>query len=121
MNRKKRVLCFIVFLTIAFIFGQSFLNQEMSDKESITLNERVIEPLQNVISGETPEKLTNDDVRNIAHIIEFSLLGFELWLLLKKKNLFSHGLVSLSYCGLIALIDESIQYFSGRGPQVVDI
>ena len=118
MSKKRLTLWIIVILTIAFIFGQSFLDQKTSLKESNKVKETVVQPVHEAITGNSE---LSHDIRDIAHITEFSILGFVLALLLRDEKFFPGIMRAVSYCGLLALIDESIQYLSGRSPEVVDI
>lgn len=118
MEKKRLILWIAIILTLAFIFGQSLLNQEVSDKESNTVKEKIVQPIHEVVTG---EKTLSYNVRDVAHIAEFSILGLELVLLLKDKKRILRWLRSISYCGFVALFDESIQHFSGRASQVADI
>lgn len=118
MEKKRLILWIAVILTLAFIFGQSLLNQEASVKESNVVKEKVVQPIHEAVTGNSS---LPHDIRDIAHIVEFLVLGLELLLLLKNKKIPIRLLRTISYCGFVALIDESIQYFSGRAPQVVDI
>ena len=118
MDRKRIIIWAVIVLTLAFILGQSLLSKDLSIKQSTIVQEQVVEPVHKAVTG---EDTISFDVRNIAHAIEFALLGLELVLLFRNKKRILRGLKSVSYCGFFALIDESIQYFSGRAPQVVDI
>lgn len=118
MDKKRLILWIAVILTLAFIFSQSLLNQKISNKESKIVKETIVRPVHEAVTG---SKKVPFDVRDVAHIVEFTVLGFELVLLFKNRNRILHTVRSVSYCGMVALIDESIQDFSGRAPQVVDI
>ena len=120
-KRKALELAFIALIiaTVAFIFIQSALPPKISAKESEAVKdvlEEIIPPDTEV--GETVHK----NVRKIAHFVEFALFGAELALyiyLLRRKTAF----IVLSYPAalILALFDESIQMFSGRGPSVFDV
>lgn len=118
MRKKRLAFLIIILLVIAFIFGQSFLDQKTSRKESDKVLETVVRPVYEAITGKSELPY---DIRDFAHIIEFSVLGFVLAVLLRDEKFFSGLMRAVSYCGLLALIDESIQYLSGRSPEVVDI
>lgn len=118
MDKKRVILCAVVVLTLAFIFGQSLLSQDVSIEESTAIQKQVVEPVHKAITG---REIIEFNVRDVAHIAEFVALGLELVLLFRNKKQLFRGLKSVSYCGFVALIDESIQYFSGRAPQVIDI
>lgn len=118
MEKKRLILWIAIILTLAFIFGQSLLSQEVSDKESNVVKEKIVQPVHEAVTGK--EELSYN-IRDVAHIAEFSVLGLELVLILRDKKKIFRWLRAISYCGLVALIDESIQYFSGRASQVIDI
>lgn len=118
MSTKRKILWVLVILTLVFIFGQSFLNQTISNKESKIVKETIVQPVHQTITGKTT---TAPKIRDVAHIIEFTALGLELVLLFKNKKILMRLLRSISYCGMIALVDESIQFLSDRAPQVIDI
>ena len=116
MKQKGKFLwVLVIVLTLAFVFGQSFMDKSASSKESRIVREKIVQPVYEAITGKT---ITDSEIRNAAHIIEFTVLGLELALLFKgKKRL----LRSISYCGMIALLDESVQLLNDRAPQVTDI
>lgn len=118
MKKKRLILWIAVILTLAFIFGQSLIDQEASVKESSVVQEKIVQPVHEAVTG---KETLSYNIRDIAHITEFLVLGLELLLLLRDRKIPIRLLRAVSYCGCVALIDESIQYFSGRAPQVVDI
>ena len=66
--------------------------------------------------------VTEHLVRKLAHFCEFFILGIELQLffslLNSRKSAF---LLALSHGLFTALVDETIQIFSGRGPMIQDV
>lgn len=118
MDKKRVILWAVIVLTLAFIFGQSLLSKDVSNIESDTVQKQVIEPVHRKIIGNATIKY---NIRDVAHIVEFLALGLELSVLFRNKKRILQGLKSVGYCGFIALVDESLQYFSGRAPQVIDI
>ncbi len=68
-------------------------------------------------------------VRKLAHITEYFVLGSEVYVYLRlsgdqiiSKTNWGLMVGRVLLCGLIvAFLDETIQIFSGRGPQIVDI
>lgn len=118
MKKKKGILWVAVILTVVFIFGQSFLDQKASTKESTTIKEQVVEPIHEAITG---EKTVRYNVRDVAHSVEFAVLGLELALLPYGRRLVLRGLRAVNGCGIVALLDESIQFLTDRAPEVSDI
>ena len=63
-------------------------------------------------------------VRKSAHFIEFGILGMLCLPMFRAltQRTFAHVLISLGYCGLIAVTDEYIQLFTyGRSGQLSDV
>ncbi len=108
-------------LTLIFIFGNSLEGREESGLKSGRLLTFLKETLGLTF-------LTNHSLRKIAHVVEFSFLGFfaegvsliALNLIFKKYA----GRISLVFTvlfGLItALFDETVQIYSERGSRVTD-
>ena len=98
---------------------QSVLPEEKSEKESNAVGEIIEE----IIPPETPVGgYVQKNLRKIAHFVEFFVLGAEisLYALLfmpKTKRLLLTQPLGLT----LSLIDETIQIFSDRGPEIVDV
>ena len=75
MEKKRLILWIAVILTLAFIFGQSLLDEDVSKKESTSIRTQVVEPVHKAITG---EETLPYNVRDAAHILEFSILVF-IW------------------------------------------
>ena len=80
-----------------------------------------IRPLLGMIFS--PENVTDHLVRKLAHFTEFCLLGAELIMLtclLRKLRV--RNVLNCLFAGLsAAVIDETIQIFSARGSQAIDV
>ena len=117
----KIILISVIIVTICFIWGQSCLSVEDSSKESAAITENIIQKIEECITGE--KTISDNMVRKWAHGVEFCVLGLELSLfffILNKKPL--RSIISTVSLGpVIAFLDESIQLFSDRGSQVIDI
>ncbi len=119
----RRILRYVLILsmiaTISFMFYQSLKSQEKSAETSEKV-EQIIEP---ILPSDTPVGgYVQDNIRKIAHFIEFFLLGAELSLfvlLFHRKRLFVVG--SYMIAVVVALLDETIQIFSDRGSSVADV
>lgn len=109
----------LIFLTLAFIFTQSSLSKKKSSQQS----EAVGDVLEEIIPPDTkPGAVIHKNIRKIAHFVEFGALGAELALysiFFVKKTKFS--LFTLPLALATALLDETVQIFSKRGPSVVDV
>lgn len=107
----------LVAAVVLFIFSRSLLNQEASGEESRHVME-LIRPILGFFVGK--ENVTLHLVRKLAHLTEFCALGLTLsWLSLwlGRKSI----PWTLLSAVLIALSDETIQAFTGRGPSVTDV
>ena len=121
--RCKNILRLLVILliisTLAFIFTQSMLPPEKSSEQSSAVGEiiEVIIPPETPVGG-----YVQANIRKIAHFVEFAALGAEVAvfviLFLKKRNFV---FLSFGFGILIALLDETIQIFSKRGPEITDV
>ena len=124
MGALKRMfsvlLALVILLTVAFIFYNSSLPPEQSSQQSGAVGGIIAEiiPPETELGG-----FIQKYIRKIAHFTEYGLLGIELAifcvLFTERKFLFS--LRALFFAGAVALVDESIQIFSKRGPSVSDI
>ena len=121
---RRRVLLFVLLsllvITLSFIFYNSLLPPEKSAEESDAVGELV----ESVLPSGTP--VTDFLVANIrptAHFLEFFALGAVTALLLVFFSYRPLVLSLLSVCigALTGLIDESLQSFSSRAPEVVDV
>ena len=115
----KFFLILLMILTLAFTFYQSFKNQEESQQTSDKV-EQIIEP---IIPSDTPVGgYVHNNIRKIAHFVEFFALGTEvgLYVMFFHRKFKFMGL-SLLFAPIVALIDETIQIFSDRGPAISDV
>ena len=113
--RRKILLCLLI-LVLLLIWGQSCLPADLSRQESKGIFD-LIKPVLVFFLGE--DQVTHHLIRKLAHFTEFFLLGGLISLLLPmdwKKRLLCCG-----FCLLAAFLDETIQVFSDRGDQVVDV
>ena len=146
-NKLKIIISILILLTVVFIWGHSFMTPEMSTEESSFVKEIVEAVVQSVSNNEAftiPEIV----IRKSAHFFEYAVLGLELAilitvnikaLLLKEENSCSNSNVdshkkkgffqslscryvtSFMIALIVAGIDETIQYFTGRYSSVWDV
>ncbi len=112
-HMKKLILPLLTALVLVFIFSNSFAGQEESAQDSAFIMQ-LIEPILELFVGKG--NVTQHLVRKLAHFCEFGLLGLLLGLRSRKPN--CRVLLLALLC---ALTDETIQIFTGRGPQVQDV
>ncbi len=121
---KRRIMTIavlaLIFVTIAFIWGNSMKNMDQSKQMSQAFM-KIIVPFLEFFLGKG--NVTEHFVRKLAHFTEFSILGAELALLailccpIKLQSIFNCLFAGLA----IALCDETIQIFFKRGPQIQDV
>jgi Predicted integral membrane protein len=110
----------LIIATLAFIW----INSSVSPTTSDSISNDVYESVESVTQAVTgSDSLTNHIVRKAAHFIEYAVLGIELSLLLiliKKIRL--QPIINCAFAGFAtAVIDETIQIFSGRGSNIPDV
>ena len=109
----------LILCTLAFIFTQSMLSQETSSAESDAVGDIIAE----IIPPETPPgEYVQNNLRKIGHFVEFAILGAEiaLYVILFLRR-YLYAVCALVLSPIVALLDETIQIFSGRGPMIVDV
>ena len=114
------ILLVSVLITIIFIFSNSLKSPEESTADS----DLVGDIIATIIPPETDlGKLVLEYIRKIAHFSEYGLLGIEIALIiaLYLKRWWRFALISLPSAITLAVIDESLQYISKRGPEISDV
>ena len=123
MNRERTlniVLIAITLATIVFIWSNSLQSVPESQAKSLGVRAQ-IKPCLGVFVGQG--NVTDNLVRKLAHFVEYSALGCELALLLAlKKRVSWQPIMNSAFAAMVvALTDETIQIFTGRGSQVQDV
>lgn len=124
LQGKKKIefiiLCVLLVLVIGFIWGSSCFSREASSAVSGSVTGTLNAVIEAIFGkGQFSELL----VRKFAHLTEFfvlSLLLCRIYSVIGAFNL-SHRWQILLICLFVALIDESIQYFSARAPSLGDV
>ena len=125
-NQRIKIAIFLI-LTLAwtvFIISLSLNNAEESNKQSDTVVVMVKRVAQALGIDIADGSLLPHYVRKSAHFIEFGILGMLCLPMFRAltQRTFAHVLISLGYCGLIAVTDEYIQLFTyGRSGQLSDV
>ena len=115
----RAILGILILLTLALIFVQSILPPDVANAEADIASDIVEE----VIGEDSPaSEVAVDNIDKIAHLTEFGLLGLfvSLYVLHFAKRLILSFLPMIGFASAIAIIDETIQIFSGRTPDTVD-
>lgn len=103
----------VIALIMVFIWSRSVKDMAASAQESGAFMETVVIPVEKAVFGR--EMVSEDFIRKCAHVFEFALLGIALAIYTKKLW------VTLGIGMVTAVIDETIQYFVGRGSMVTDV
>ena len=117
---KRRIFILLIVLTVIFIWGQSLMSQKQSGAES----EAVKSFLEKIFIFENPiTDFILKYVRKVAHFTEFGILGLEMTLFTFICTLLSprDKAYLLVFGPLVAIIDETIQKFTGRGSAFLDV
>ena len=124
LDTKKKVLFFVLLslclLALVFIFYNSSLPSAVSGEQS----EAVGGAIESVLPEDSPiADFLVTNIRVTAHFAEFFLLGALVSLTLA---FFSYRPIILAVPSvisgvLIGLADETVQYFSARGPEILDV
>lgn len=112
----RAALWVLVGLTVAFILLRSMRGKVASDGES----QWVTDLLREIFHSDS---ISHAFVRKLAHFTEFFILGAELsGLLWLERRRSVQSYLNIWFAGeLCALLDETVQIFSGRGPSVADV
>lgn len=115
---KESIATLFVILILCFIWGHSMVPRAASSRESTKVLGEVGPWLSNIVG----EKNTTEElVRKMAHATEYSWLAMAVFvrMCLNKKKIRRYKVLHM--CFFVAFIDETIQIFSGRGPQIRDV
>lgn len=109
-------------LTLAFIWGHSMMPIPSSQAESLRVGVWLTPFLELFVgSGNVTDHL----VRKLAHFTEFAILGFQLLFLPRRRSSpppsWKDAARAAELGFFAAFLDESIQMFSGRGDQIIDV
>ena len=118
--RAKRLLIILMCVTVTSFFVQSMLPPEISSAES----DAVSGILELIIPSDTVVgRFVHSNVRKIGHFLEFGIFGAEcaIYIFAFTKRRCFDFLVAAVGALFIGLIDETVQIFSGRGPQISDV
>ena len=121
MKTHKRIRILLLLLigaTLTFIWSRSMKSRSASAAESAAVGQ-LLTPFLEFFVGKG--KVTDHLVRKLAHFCEYGLLGVEVsaWLAFREKK--QGSVWSLPFGFLVGAIDETIQYFFGRGNQFSDV
>ena len=121
-NKRLVLLLVLTVLIVAFIWSNSCKSREESGAQSGAVTkflQAILDP-----NGNIPETSFHHFVRKTAHFVEFAILGLMVGGLLRAvcqqtgRAFFSLPVLVIL---LVAVLDEYIQSFTGRGSAVADV
>lgn len=121
MTRKQIVFIGCILLIVELIWINSSLPVQQSRVQSGNV-QHILNWIISFFGGS--DALSVHLVRKIAHVVEYSLLGFitSLFVIVFfTKIRWYHIWNAFSFVLIVAVIDESIQILSGRGPLISDV
>ena len=126
-NKRRRIYLAVVLVmilaTLTVIFGSSLNSQEKSASQSGAVVE-VVKPIVDS-QNKIPEDRFEYYIRKLGHFSEFFILALELCFLygiIKGKNPVIGKMLPILFAVLLcAVIDETIQIYSGRGSSLKDV
>ncbi len=112
--------CVYLILLIGFIFNNSMASKEVSAEKSTAVLDSVNKILE---SAGVEYRLEHVVVRKLGHIIEYFALGASIfgYLVINKTVNFKNCIYCSFVACVIGMIDETIQYYVGRGSMVLDV
>lgn len=120
---KKIIFPILVLLITSGIFFLSLQDASTSNALSSFITQKLLALFSFFDSSRLP--LSNHLIREVAHIVEFFLLSFGLMGILYRFHLRLRTCTHLTilYTSIIALIDESIQFYysPGRAFEFIDL
>ena len=120
MSKKWVYLCLAA---VVFLTGLIFFNSAKDTTDSYADSER----LEELFLHKTDIDITFEldyTVRKVAHLLEFSLLGVVVSLLVRQVSRLYHRHLwgfACFYLLAVGVLDEFIQHFSGRSSLVSDV
>lgn len=115
---KKRITLILLIIVNLFIWINSLMPGNVSSEQSNFIVNLIYPLFKNI--------LTKNDlsfyIRKLAHLTEFLILGLLLSYYLTLKNVKYKYIITLIYGIIVAIIDETIQYFiPNRACQITDV
>ena len=117
------LICIILCLITIFIFSSK--DSDESNHTSKTLINTGVNTYENVtkkdINNKKVVKTLNYPVRKCAHYTIYLILGIFVYLYIGTTNINNKVLISIVFCLICAIFDETHQMFTGRTSKVLDV
>ena len=116
----KALYVLMIILFVVYIFSNSLESKSASSNKSNEIVQKINTTLEKIDSN---IRITDFFVRKSAHFIEFFVLGTLMfgYNTVCKKMHPKTQIYSVFLCCLVAMSDETIQYFSDRGSMLLDV
>ena len=122
---KKIIYLICIILCLIAIFMLSSQNSKESNGVSKTLINKGVNTYENVtkkdVNNKKAVKILNYPVRKCAHFTIYLILGIFVYLYMGTTNINNKVLISIVFCLICAIFDETHQMFTGRTPKVLDV
>ena len=122
--KNKTLFKFIYIIYILGIIAFIFSNSLPSINESAETSGKVLSFINTVLEElKLPIMESDVFIRKAAHFAEFFVLGASIcsYSLFDKKCDINYVIKALLLACLVAMTDETIQYFTGRGSMLLDV
>jgi len=122
---KKIIYLILIILCLIAIFIFSSKDSDESNHTSKTLINTGVNTYENVtkkdINNKKVVKTLNYPVRKCAHFTIYLILGIFVYLYVGTTNINNKVLISIVFCLICAIFDETHQMFTGRTSKVLDV
>ena len=122
MERAARMVCLLLIgLTLLFIWSNSMKDATASTNQSGFFKD-IFEQIFDVT--QEPFRFLHQNLRKVAHFLEFALLGGEvaLYIFFRRRHGWLFYPLGACFCAAAAAVDEGIQYFvPGRAALWTDV
>ena len=117
------LICIILCLITIFIFSSKDSNESNNTSKKI-INKSVITynsvTKQNIDNKKVVKKL-NYPIRKFAHFSIYLILGIFVYLFMNTTKINNRVIISIIFCLICAIFDETHQLFTGRTSKVLDV
>ena len=124
MIKRKTVIKIIYFIYLILLISFIFSNSLTPKSESASQSGRALGIVNSILEAFHIPKLQSDFlIRKAGHFIEFFILGASLfgYSIIEKSITANNAVYTTFTACLVAMGDETIQYFSGRGSMLLDV
>ena len=126
MYMKKRIIYLIcIILCLVSIFMLSSQNSNESNRVSKKLINKGVTTYKAVtkknVDSKKVVKVLNYPVRKCAHFTIYLILGIFVYLYTGTTNINNKVIISIVFCLICAIFDETHQMFTGRTSKVLDV